>query len=64
MQKCDMLKSGGDRPKLSSGQRRHERRSGVHGFGGQPHAKAPQKGKTSHKTQLRYTCEKCEKSIK
>ena len=60
-QKQELLKSGGTRGQLKAGQRRHERRSGVAGYGGMPQPKAAKKAKTSHKTQLRYTCAVCKK---
>jgi len=62
MQKQELLKSGGQRGKLTAGARRHKRRSGVKGYGSTPRPPAPEKAKTSKKTQLRYTCEVCKKS--
>ncbi|MDP6584137.1 MAG: hypothetical protein QF535_05740 [Anaerolineales bacterium] len=61
-QKQELLKTGGNRGQLKAGQRRHERRSGVAGYGGMPQPKAAKKAKTSHKTQLRYKCAVCSKS--
>jgi len=61
-QKQDLLTSGGKRGPLTAGARRHQRRSGVHGYGSTPRPLGAEKAKTSKKTQLKYTCEVCKKA--
>ncbi len=50
---------------LKQGQRRHKRRSGIHGYGGYPQPqqqKSHRHGrKTSHKVDLRFECSECNK---
>jgi large subunit ribosomal protein L44e len=59
--KVSLAKSGGNRGALTKGQRRHERRSGVQGYGGSPKQKAAHKAKTSKRTNIRYKCATCSK---
>ncbi len=56
-----MAKTGGPRGTLKHGQRRHQRRSGVRGYGGMPQPKAAARAKTSKRTSVIYQCEKCKK---
>ena len=60
------VKTRGKRGTLKAGQRRHERRGGIKGYGGYPQPKM-EKGKrygakTTKKTNLKYTCTVCKKS--
>ena len=59
--KISMGKTGGKRGTLKAGQRRHERRAGVHGYGGSPQPKAAARAKTSKKVPLMYQCAECSK---
>ena len=60
--KVKLGKVGGKRGTLKAGQRRHERRAGVKGYGGSPQPKAAEKAKTSRRTPFIYTCTVCSKS--
>ncbi len=54
-------KSGGPRGTLKHGQRRHQRRSGVHGYGSMPQPKVAQRAKISKRVLIMYQCEQCKK---
>lgn len=58
-------KSGRKRGAMTMGQRRHERRGGIRGYGGFPKPK-PEKSsrhriKTSKKIDIRFECNECKK---
>jgi len=59
--KLILAKSGGKRGTLTAGQRRHQRRAGVSGYGGSPQPKAAARAKTSKKTNIRFKCADCGK---
>ncbi len=64
-QKVIQVKSHKTRATLKKGQRRHERRSGISGYGGYPRPK-PEKSKKwgvklTKKLDLRYKCSECGK---
>lgn len=58
-------KSGGKRGVMSMGERRHQRRGGIRGYGGFPHPKpeksARHRKKTSKNIALRFECQICKK---
>lgn len=59
------VKSRGNRGSMTKGQRRHERRGGIKGYGGFPQPKkensARHNRKTSKKIDLRFKCRECGK---
>ncbi len=65
LQNVTQNKSGGKRGAMSHGERRHQRRSGITGYGGfprpQPEKSARHRKKTSKKIDIRFLCTECKK---
>lgn len=65
MQNVTQNKTGRKRGVMSLGERRHQRRGGIKGYGGFPHPKpeksARHRKKTSKKIDIRFECQKCKK---